>query len=244
MADLETTLARRLPSPRKLLATMLPVGATVVDVGCGDFHKTYAYLFQNNPGLHIVGVDVGVDRTQYGPSTIPAQIEQTGRFARLACDVNSEHLPFGDGSVQGVYCSHLIEHVTEQEHVLAETFRVLVPGGLMYIETPGPRSLLIKPGSWLSKIATVNPPNFWDDPTHVSAPWNLKELALRLRGAGFNVLQGGYYREAGAIAIPLYAAAFVAGLLPIWPPQTRAVLVGAGWWNLVGWPIWALARKP
>jgi hypothetical protein len=38
---LETALARRSLSPRTLLAKMLPAGATVLDVGCGDFHKTY-----------------------------------------------------------------------------------------------------------------------------------------------------------------------------------------------------------
>jgi hypothetical protein len=123
-------------------------------------------------------------------------------------------------------------------------FRILAPGGLLYLETPGPRSLIIGPGSWLSRIATQNPPNHWDDPTHVSPPWNLDELSLRLRGADFQVLRSGYHREAGIIATPLYAAAFLTGMVPLLPAQTRAVLVGSGWWNLVGWPIWALARKP
>jgi SAM-dependent methyltransferase len=223
---------------------MLPAGATVVDVGCGDFKKTYNYLYQVNPQLRIVGLDLGVEQTQYGAVPVPDFIEQTGHFQRIACDVNKEPLPFDEASVAGVYCSHLIEHVTNQEHVLAEMQRILAPGGLLYIETPGPRALLIKPGSWLSTIATVNPPNHWDDATHVSPPWNLEEMALRLRGAGFEVLHSGYHREAGALAIPLYAGAFAVGLLPVLPRSVRGVLVGAGWWNLVGWPIWALARKP
>ena len=240
--DLETKLARRSFSPRKLLATMLPAGATVLDVGCGDFHKTYNYLYQTNPSLRIVGVDLE-DQTHHPPD-IPKHIERTGHFGRLACDVDSEALPFDEGSFSAVYCSHLIEHVKRQEHVLAEIFRVIAPDGLLYLETPGPRSLLVKPGSWMSKIATVNPPNHWDDPTHVAPPWNLDELSVRLEGAGFRVLRRGYHREFGTLAIPFYAAAFAAGLLPVWPRDTRSVLVGAGWWNLVGWPIWALARKP
>lgn len=244
MPDLETTLARWSLSPRKLLAKALPAGATVVDVGCGDFHKTYNYLYQVNPGLQIVGLDLGIERTQYGSAPMPDWIAKTGHFRRLACDVNDEPLPFDDASVQGVYCSHLIEHVSRQEHVLSEMFRILAPGGLMYLETPGPRSLIVKPGSSLSRIATQNPPNHWDDPTHVSPPWNLEELSLRLRGAGFGVLRSGYHREAGVWATPLYAGALLLGVVPVWPAQTRAVLAGAGWWNLVGWPIWALARKP
>jgi len=244
MADIEARLARFTLSPRKLIARALPAGATVVDVGCGDFHKTYNYLYQTNPELRIVGLDLGVERTQYGDSPVPDHIAATGRFRRLACDVSGEPLPFADGSVQGVYCSHLIEHVTRQEHVLAETFRILAPGGLLYLETPGPRSLIVKPGSWLSTIAISNPPNHWDDPTHVSPPWSIEELTSRLRGAGFDVLRSGYHREAGALLAPLYAGAMLVGLLPGLAAQTRAVLVGAGWWNLVGWPIWALARKP
>ena len=240
--NLETRLARRSLSPRKLLAKLLPAGATVIDVGSGDFHKTYNYLYQTNPGLRIIGVDLE-DPTHHPPE-MPGYIERTGHFTRIACDVDKEPLPFDDNSASGVYCSHLIEHVKQQEHVLAQMFRVTAPGGLIYLETPGPRSLIIKPGSWLSTIATVNPPNHWDDATHVSPPWNLDEVSLRLQGAGFRVLQRGYHREFGALAIPLYAAAFTAGLLPVWPRDTRSVLVGAGWWNLVGWPIWALAQKP
>jgi SAM-dependent methyltransferase len=244
MAEIETTLARWSLSPRKLLAKQLPAGATVVDVGCGDFHKSYNYLYQTNPKLQIVGVDLVPQDAEDGAGAVPRYIDATGHFRKLRCDVDYEPLPFDDNSVQGVYCSHLIEHVEHQEHVLSEMFRILAPGGLLYLETPGPRSLIVGPGSWLSRIATQNPPNHWDDPTHVSPPWNLDELSLRLRGAGFQVLRSGYHREAGILAEPLYAAAFVTGLVPLLPAQTRAVLVGSGWWNLVGWPIWALARKP
>jgi SAM-dependent methyltransferase len=242
--DLEARLARYSRSPRTLLAKALPPGATVVDVGCGDFHKAFNYIYQINPSLRIAGLDIGVEQTQRGVSPAPDWIMKTGYFQRVACDVNNEPLPFDDASVQGVFCSHLIEHVSRQEHVLSEMFRILAPAGIMYLETPGPRSLIVKPGSWLSRIATQNPPNHWDDPTHVSPPWNLEELSLRLRGAGFTVLRSGYHREAGLAAMPLYAGAMLVGMLPIWPAQTRAVLVGSGWWNLVGWPIWALARKP
>ena len=244
MLDLEARLARHSRSPRTLLAKAMPPGATVVDVGCGDFHKAFNYIYQINPSLRIDGLDLGVEQTQRGASPVPDWIAKTGHFRRIACDVNNEPLPYDDASVQGVYCSHLIEHVSRQEHVLSEMFRILAPGGMMYLETPGPRSLIVKPGSWLSRIATQNPPNHWDDPTHVSPPWNLEELSLRLRGAGFTVPRSGYHREAGLVATPLYAGAMLVGMLPIWPAPTRAVLVGSGWWNLVGWPIWALASKP
>src|ERR1017187_2076639 len=102
MPDIEATLARFTLSPRKLLAQILPAGATVVDVGCGDLHKTYNYLHQTNPDLRIVGVDLGVDRTQHGVTPMPEYISATSRFRRIGCDVDVETLPFADGSVQGV----------------------------------------------------------------------------------------------------------------------------------------------
>ncbi|MEA2900188.1 MAG: hypothetical protein QOH36_75 [Actinomycetota bacterium] len=41
-------------------------------------------------------------------------------------------LPFAAGSVGGVLCSHVLEHVRDPRHVVSEVHRVLKPGGLAY----------------------------------------------------------------------------------------------------------------
>jgi predicted SAM-dependent methyltransferase len=49
-----------------------------------------------------------------------------------------ENLRFADGSVDAVYSSHLIEHLSPKFafHFLQESFRVLKPGGVLRLATP------------------------------------------------------------------------------------------------------------
>ena len=49
---------------------------------------------------------------------------------------DGHRLPFADCSVQGVWIQAVLEHVVAPDAVVAEIVRVLVPGGLMYAETP------------------------------------------------------------------------------------------------------------
>ena len=47
-------------------------------------------------------------------------------------------LPFATCSIEEVHCVHVLEHVTRDKYplMLAEMYRVLVPGGNCYVETP------------------------------------------------------------------------------------------------------------
>lgn len=47
-----------------------------------------------------------------------------------------ERLPFRDGQFDGVFSINVLEHVVDPERVLAETERVLAPGGVMLAVTP------------------------------------------------------------------------------------------------------------
>lgn len=55
----------------------------------------------------------------------------------LVLDV-TKGLPYSDSSVNKIYFSHTIEHIVERYHgiVLEEFWRVLVPGGLLFITYP------------------------------------------------------------------------------------------------------------
>jgi len=48
----------------------------------------------------------------------------------------TEPLPIGDGTVQVVYCSEVVEHLPIPEHLLAEIYRVLRPDGYLLLTTP------------------------------------------------------------------------------------------------------------
>ncbi len=51
-------------------------------------------------------------------------------------DIESEELPLDDGSISLILLSHVIEHVDNIRHLLNEIFRVLKPGGKLYIIVP------------------------------------------------------------------------------------------------------------
>ena len=61
---------------------------------------------------------------------------QPVKGSRLAISVRwAEALPFGDASFDVVYCCDVLEHVNEVRQVIAETARVLRPGGIYLSDT-------------------------------------------------------------------------------------------------------------
>lgn len=66
-------------------------------------------------------------------------------------DLEQGVFPWGDDSVKGIIAKHVVEHIFKRDGFMNECWRVLKPGGRMYIETP--------------KAGTHS---YWKDPTHVS----------------------------------------------------------------------------
>jgi SAM-dependent methyltransferase len=239
VVKLKTGIARR------RLAWLMPPAGTVLDVGCGDFRKAYRYLYGTNESLRFVGLERFADATIYGSSTVASDVEATGAFRRIACDIETEAFPVADESVDGIFCSHVIEHVENKVQLLKEMDRVLKRGGFAYIETPGPRSIWMPPGSWLQPVAASAgyPLNFKDDASHVGSPLSLAHLQQLITPLHWTIERKGYNRELGVAGIPVYAAMMLTGLLPFVPARIRGLLIGAGWWNLIGWPEYILAKK-
>src|SRR5438045_1046224 len=90
-----------------------------------------------------LGVEIGA-----GNSLVPGiwplyvdSVTETGAESRRA-DYYGDAclLPFHDHSLAYVVCSHGLEHVTNPVTALAEWYRVLRPGGIIYLVVPDPRS--------------------------------------------------------------------------------------------------------
>jgi 2-polyprenyl-6-hydroxyphenyl methylase/3-demethylubiquinone-9 3-methyltransferase len=104
-----------------------PAGKVIIDVGCGGglMAEQVAEL-----GAKVIGID---------PSA--ASIATARRHAAaggLAIDYligSGEYLPVGDACADAVYCVDVLEHVADLDAVIAETARVLKPGGLYLFDT-------------------------------------------------------------------------------------------------------------
>lgn len=121
--------------PRAISASVvgrssLDTGNSYVQYGCGLCAPQGWINFDASPRLRIersFGLR-SVLRVSIG-HLFPPNV----RFGDIA-----RGLPLADGSAQGVYCSHVLEHVPRDDipAVLRNTFRLLRPGGLFRLVVP------------------------------------------------------------------------------------------------------------
>jgi SAM-dependent methyltransferase len=135
--------------------------APVLDLGCGrgEFLRLLA-----DEGIEARGVDIDPDMVAFCVGE-GLDVEQGDALAHL------ETLP--SGSLGGIFCAHVIEHLTPDRLVrlLELAADRLRPGGVLIAETPNPRTLVA--------LST-----FFADLTHVQ-PVHPDTLTVLARQAGF-----------------------------------------------------------
>lgn len=94
-------------------------GTTVVDLGCGPGFYTEAL---RTLGAEVIPVD-----------NDPAELRLVGEPPAGVVLADAGRLPLEDHSVDGAFCSNLLEHTPDAEPILREIERVLKPGGWGYI---------------------------------------------------------------------------------------------------------------
>lgn len=140
--------------------------AHVVDLGCG--RGEWLQLMREN-GLRATGVDTNrvfiAHCRDHGLDVVEADA-----IAWLQAQPAT--------SVSGITSLHLVEHLPFDAlmTLLSEAFRVIVPGGLLLLETPNPENLI------------VSTHGFYMDPTHRN-PLPPEMLAWLVQSQGFEAVQ-------------------------------------------------------
>jgi len=94
-------------------------GARVLDLGCGPGHYTNA---MRRAGAAVVPVDADL-----------AELEPGGAPVDGAVAADAHHLPIREMSLDGVFCSNMLEHTGAPDALLGEIERVLCNGGWLWL---------------------------------------------------------------------------------------------------------------
>jgi SAM-dependent methyltransferase len=208
---------------RERFARLLPAGASVLDVGCWNYGFWRFCEDRAITGL----VHSGIDR-ETPSDPLP------DRYSFRSVDLESTPFPFADASFDGVFASHVIEHLARPLAFVDEVFRVLKPDGFVYIECPSDRSL------WLPSMPfgfdQSRSLNFFDDPTHVGRPQTPQSLHRLFRMYGAEVLEARYLvSTAVRLRFPWLIAKALWG--------RDAAMLEEVVWRAFGFAVFGLARK-
>jgi SAM-dependent methyltransferase len=135
----------------------------VLDVGCG-----YGYFIEE-----LKARDVEVSGVDFSSVAIKKAEKKTRSRVEMV-DVSKEELPFKRSFFDVIVMFGLIEHLKTTRLLFSEAFRVLKPGGWLFITTPNHQGCL---RDILLKI-------FPDDPTHINVQ-NKEYWGSKLKDVGF-----------------------------------------------------------
>lgn len=113
------------------IAALRP-GERVVDVACGTGIVTRLAAQEVGASGTVVGVDIDPAMLAVARSVTPPALGIEWRQA------DAETLPLPDASCDVALCQMSLQFVADRRKALGEMFRVLVPGGRILLDLPGP----------------------------------------------------------------------------------------------------------
>ena len=194
-----------------------PPGGALLDIGSAD-GETLGHFAELRPDLKLFATELVGQPEKY-----PAGCA----FHRG--DIQKDSLPWANGSMDGIICLHLVEHLTSLDFFFAEAARLLKPGGRIFIETPHLKTVVLPslPGAW----AGTFPMSFYDDMTHTK-PVATGALAHAARHAGFKIISTGTSRNwLFALSYPFFFFA---------PPSRQKYTAKLHW---LGWSACFIAER-
>ena len=105
-------------------------GKDVLDIGCGAAGKSLFYLSLG--AKSVTGIDV-VERYEQEAYDLQEKLGLSGFTFKLE---DAAKMSFEDNSFDTIIMNDAMEHVAEPEKVLNEVYRVLKPGGKLYVNFP------------------------------------------------------------------------------------------------------------
>ena len=192
---------------RKFLPYGEPVRANAVCPRCRclERHRLIWLFLKNKTNffitnlrvLHFAPINFFQQKFQllHDPNYISADLASNSVTIKM--DITS--IPFKDECFDRILCSHVLEHVTNDQKAMEELYRVIKPSGWVIIQVP------------INQSKTV------EDPTIISAksrkkvfghPYHVRKYGSdfknRLKNAGFIVKVSPYPKELGENAIRRY----------------------------------------
>lgn len=121
------------PVARGLVGSaLLQPGERVLDVACGTGVVTRLAADRVGPAGAVAGLDPNPAMLSVARESTPPELEVDWRRGP------AESLPFDDGSFDVVLCGMGLQFFSDREGGLREIRRVLVPGGRLVANVPGP----------------------------------------------------------------------------------------------------------
>jgi ubiquinone/menaquinone biosynthesis C-methylase UbiE len=141
---------------------------TLLDIGCGD--GVYEKLLPKDvlAKTKIIGVDFSIEQLKKASK----YLDETHRV-----DLDSEKLPFKNGSIDLVICSEVLEHLFFPEKILAEIYRVLKSDGILILTVPNFSSLQTRVSLFLTGMAPMV--NYSTNKEHIRF-YSLKDIDILL----------------------------------------------------------------
>lgn len=191
----------------------------ILDYGCNDGHVTnMIHGTKENELVYLADIENHLNE------------KFKGKWTFLYINKEDSSVDIEDMRFDGITCIHTLEHILEPQNPMKEFYRLLKPGGKLYIETPNPRAL------YVPNLDMNHTWNFYDDPTHIR-PYTSGALSRLCYNHSFNVLKSGIYRSwKYALALPI--APLISLVLQDWRPMHYALI------HAIGWSSYCLCQKP
>jgi SAM-dependent methyltransferase len=212
---LQTLHRDTIPRYRWLAAEFGDRPFRILDAGCGNHAPTETKHYF--PKCDYSGIDLSPDY-----NNDEADIRAMTHFWEMDM-TRLEFKPIPDSYFDAVVMNHVIEHLRNGDEVMAGLVPKLKPGGIIYVEFPGPRSLKM-PGLL----------NFHHDSTHVRV-FSSAELAEVLRRNGCEVMAAGTRR--------VWLRVLMTPVTMAYHKIKRGRFLSGALWDLTGFAEYVVGRR-